>query len=294
MAAGVRGRLVSAAFADTDLASLPGARRRRRPSFATSRHGSIAATRRSARRRAFVPLPTGRSFRFSKSSDMPSSGGSMNRHGSLLEALTASRAAVPVVIVPWNESLERTWRDRGARGRPADARWCFCCQRRLASHCRRPSHLVAALHRVRSRRSRPAMEPARMILWSLARAEAMSGPAIVLDRASELSARHGAAVCKALGDGVLHALELLISALSSSGRPQSARPVRPVAHGAVPGAVPPVRGGARTRPDVAPRLPRSLQHRRHRHDAAGRTAVPRNLARGAGDFAARARRLLCR
>src|SRR6185503_20416032 len=58
--------------------------------------------------------------------------------------------------------------------------------------------------------------PARTTLWSLARAEAMSGPVTVLDRASELSARHGAAVCKALGDGVLHALELLIAALAST------------------------------------------------------------------------------
>src|SRR6185503_20802287 len=57
--------------------------------------------------------------------------------------------------------------------------------------------------------------PARTTFWSLARAEALSGPATVLDRASELSARHGAAVCKALGEGVLHALELLISALAS-------------------------------------------------------------------------------
>ena len=62
------------------------------------------------------------------------------------------------------------------------------------------------------------------------------------------------------------------------------RPVRPVADGAVPGAVPPVRGGARPRPDVASRLPRSLQHRRHRHDAAGRTAVPRHLAGGVWRF----------
>ena len=56
------------------------------------------------------------------------------------------------------------------------------------------------------------------MLWSLARAEAMSAPVTVLERASELSARHGAAVCKALGDGVLHALELLIAALASTGR----------------------------------------------------------------------------
>jgi hypothetical protein len=117
--------------------------------------------------------------------------------------------------VPWNESLERTWRAVVLEGIRSDARWCFCSNatalRIVDGHHTWSRHYVEFDLALASREA-----PATAALWSLARADAMSGPVTVLDRASALSARHGAAVCKALGDGVLHALELLIAALAST------------------------------------------------------------------------------
>ena len=119
-------------------------------------------------------------------------------------------------------------------------------------------------------------------------------PVTVLDRAVELSARHGVAVCKALGGGVLDALELLLAALASAPAPRAAGPVRAVADRALPRALPAVRRSAGPGADVASGLPRPLQPRGDRHDAARGASVPRRVARRPGDLAARARRLLRR
>ena len=62
-----------------------------------------------------------------------------------LEALAPSGTLVPVVIVPWNESLERTWRTAVLDGIQSDARWCFCSNAVSFRVDRRPSHVVAAL-----------------------------------------------------------------------------------------------------------------------------------------------------
>ena len=215
MAAGVRGRLVSAAFADTTLASLPGAEApppvvvHDLEAWVERRDASLgpASSVRAVADGAVIPLLKILGYAVERRLDEPSR--------VILEALTPSSAAVPVVIVPWNESLERAWRSVVLEGVRADARWCFCANavslRMVDAHQTWSRHYIEFDLSLASRDG-----PARMILWSLARAQAMSGSVVVLDRASELSARHGAAVCKALGDGVLHALELLISALSSS------------------------------------------------------------------------------
>ena len=214
MAAGVRGRLVSAAFADTTLASLPGAAAppaaviHDLEAWVDRRDASLgpASSVRAIADGAIIPLLKILGYTVERRLDEPSR--------ITLEALTVARAAVPVVIVPWNESLERAWRSVVLEGVRADARWCFCANavslRIVDAHHTWSRHYIEFDLSLASRDG-----PARTILWSLARAEAMSGPLIVLDRASERSARHGAAVCKALGDGVLQALELLISALSS-------------------------------------------------------------------------------
>ena len=119
------------------------------------------------------------------------------------------------MIVPWNEPLDGGWRALVLDGVRADARWCFCCNGAALR--------VVDAHHTWSRRylefdlallSREAQS--RMLLWSAIRAEAMAARPPILDRATVLSDRLGVSVCKALGDGVLDALGLLLTALSSA------------------------------------------------------------------------------
>jgi hypothetical protein len=214
MAAGVRGRLVSAAFIDTELPSLPGAAAappvvvRDLDAWADRRDASIgpASSARAIADIAVIPLLRILGYTIERRVDEPAR--------VVLDALTASRVVVPVVVVPWNESLERTWRALVIEGIRADARWCFCSNANALRIV--DGHQVWSRHYVEfdlALASRDA--PAAAALWSLARADAMSASDTVLDRASACSARHGAAVCKSLGDGVLHALEVLIAALRS-------------------------------------------------------------------------------
>ncbi len=229
MGAGVRGRLVSAACADAVLASVRGAESpppgiaRALEAWADRREAALgpASSTRAIADIAIVPLLKILGYAVARRTDEPAR--------VRLEALALSGTLVPVVIVPWNESLERTWRSAVLDGIQSDARWCFCSNavsfRVIDGHHTWSRHYVELDLALASREG-----PARTMLWSLARAEAMSAPVTVLERASELSARHGAAVCKALGDGVLHALELLIAALASTGRHSARESAR---HGAL-------------------------------------------------------------
>jgi hypothetical protein len=216
MAAGVRGRLVSAAFADTVLPSLPGAEAppplaiRHLDAWADRRDASLgpASSTRAIADTAVIPLLKILGYVIERRIDEPAR--------VILDALTPSRAIVPVVVVPWNESLERAWRGVVLEGIRTDARWCFCCNAislRIVD-----GHQTWSRHYVEFDLALARETPAAAVLWNLARADAMSGPLTVLDRASALSARHGAAVCKALGDGVVRALELLVAALAATQR----------------------------------------------------------------------------
>ena len=118
-----------------------------------------------------------------------------------------------LVVVGWSESLSSAWRDSVTDGIATDASWGFCSNGR-------------AIRLVHTRRtwSRDYLEfdlgvldesrEAQSVLWSLARADALSATSPLLERAIVLSARHGIEVCRALGDGVLEALRLVISALA--------------------------------------------------------------------------------
>jgi hypothetical protein len=48
------------------------------------------------------------------------------------------------------------------------------------------------------------------LLWRIARAESFSSMPSILDKAVDLSARHGTELCQALARGVLEALELIL------------------------------------------------------------------------------------
>jgi hypothetical protein len=130
----------------------------------------------------------------------------------------------PVVgVFEWNAPLDRAWRSVVLRAIAADVRWCFCCNGRAlrivdARQTWSRDHLEIDL------RALSAADEAAALLWSVARADAMTAAPPVLDIAVAESARHGVEVCRALGDGVLHALGLLLAALSSrqAGHPLQA------------------------------------------------------------------------
>jgi hypothetical protein len=128
----------------------------------------------------------------------------------------ARSGVVVAVAVGWSVSLSRGRRTAIEHAISSDAHWCLCCN-------------GASLRIVDARRtwSRDylevdlaalAQEPGtQSLLWSLARADAMRGDSTVLDRAVVLSARRGVEVCRALGDGVLDALQLLLAAVAQRG-----------------------------------------------------------------------------
>jgi hypothetical protein len=137
----------------------------------------------------------------------------------MLTAVSAAGIAIPVAVVPWNEPLDHVWRYVVLGGILADARWCLCSNGvslRIVDARRTWSR-----HFLELNLALVASEPlARTVLWSLIRAETLGcrGEPL-LDRARLLSDRHGNAVSKVLGDGMIDALSRVYSALSA-GRPQ--------------------------------------------------------------------------
>ena len=149
MIAGVRGRLISATFAETALHTLPGAAV---PSTAVAhaldawsdrRESTLGPTSsvRSIVDAAVIPLLKILGFEIGRRIDEGTR--------TVLEALASSETTAPVVIVPWNEPLDGGWRALVLDGVRADARWCFCCNGAGASRCRRSPYVVAALSRIR-------------------------------------------------------------------------------------------------------------------------------------------------
>jgi hypothetical protein len=130
---------------------------------------------------------------------------------------TGGSSPLVVVIAGWATPLARVWRASVVRSVAADGRWSLCCN---GSALR----LVDARHTW----SRDYLEfdcallgrepPAQRLLWTLVSADALSSEPPVLDRTVELSRRHGVYVCRALGTGVLEALELFVATLATGRR----------------------------------------------------------------------------
>jgi hypothetical protein len=216
MIPGVTGRLITASFAREVLPSLPGAETVPRDvasmfaSWVQRVEASLGITSsvRAVTDVAVIPL--------------------INLLGLLVDSrtetaaactlgLTAGSSGLVALVVGWSEPLDGLWRSSVVRAVARDARWCLCCNGR-------------SLRLVDGRRSwsRDHLEfdlmslgrdaEAQTVLWSLVRAAAMASTPPLLDRAVELSNRHGVEVCNALGLGVLRALELLLGALAT-GKP---------------------------------------------------------------------------
>lgn len=138
-----------------------------------------------------------------------------------LELAAGDQSGPIAIAASWGKPLERVWRAAvfGAVG--ADARWCLCCNGQV-------------LRLVDARRtwSRDYLEfdlvllgreaEAQSLLWAVAHADAFSGQPARLDTVVTLSRHHGVEVCRALGAGVVDALEVLLSALTRGGRQPAA------------------------------------------------------------------------
>ncbi len=218
MSAGMRGRLISTAFARAALHTLPGATA---PPPAAIRALEVWSDRRDA-----VLGPASSVRAITDAAVMPLlallgfdvSGRVDDRCRTTLTASCSSGAVVPVLIVPWGERLERAWRSLVLGGARIDARWCFCCNGttlRLVD-----AHRTWSRHYLEFDLALVSSDALTLrVLWSLMRAEAIGASPPLLDQASQLSERHGIAVCTALGDGVLDALTQVFTALAS-GRPR--------------------------------------------------------------------------
>jgi hypothetical protein len=134
-----------------------------------------------------------------------------------------------VIVTAWSDSLDRAWRPAIHAAIANDTGWCICCN-------------GAALRIVDARRtwSRDHVEfdlstmlkerDGQALLWTLLRRDAWTPAVPALHDASSQSMRHGADVCRALGQGVLEALGQLLTALrrpGAVGRRLSASPGGP-------------------------------------------------------------------
>src|SRR5688500_7263782 len=201
--AGVRGRLITAAFAEARL-NAPGydappsdvIRRLDAWSDRLQAHLGPASSVRSITDGAVIPLLRILGYDIGRRID--------DERRAVLEA-AAPEATIPVVVTGWSESLNGLWRGIVLGGIAVDGRWGFCCN-------------GVSLRIVDARRtwSREYLEfdlalieddeQTRRLLWNLVSAQSMRATPSTLDYAVEQSARHGVAVRKALGDGVLNAL----------------------------------------------------------------------------------------
>jgi hypothetical protein len=131
----------------------------------------------------------------------------------VLVASTPAGPVMPVVVSAWAAPLDVSWRAAVLNGAGLDARWCLCCNGvalRIVDAQRTWSRRYLEFDlRVLARDDDGAA-----LLWALLRADGMGAPQSLLDRAVDLSSRHAVTVCRALGAGVLEALQLLFTALS--------------------------------------------------------------------------------
>ncbi|HTM02285.1 MAG TPA: N-6 DNA methylase [Vicinamibacterales bacterium] len=210
MAPHIRGRLISASFANDLFPSSPlfvSPPRDVRTRFA--RHAERleetlgpSSGVRSVTDVAVIPLLEHLGFRVNARHD---SGDTTRIHTGV-----RSRPGPLTIATPWGEPLDRCWRSAVHGAIANDLRWCLCCNgqvlravdaRRTWSRDYVEFDLVSGLKD----------QDTQSLLWSLLRADAVSDTSPALEEAVLLSSRHGVDVCKALGAGVLDALALLLA-----------------------------------------------------------------------------------
>jgi len=217
MIAGVRGRLITASFVETELQAPTGDCGPPRDAvhaieeWSARREGSFgpASSVRSIADGIAVPLLAILGFSISRRVD--------RRECALLETGLRGRPLVPVTVLGWDEPLDGAWRGSILDAVSADERWSFIVNG--------TSLRIVDAHRTWSRHylefdlALLAHDAGTFaLLWHIARAESLAASPRLLDRAVDESARHGVAVCGALAAGVLDALELLLRALARKHR----------------------------------------------------------------------------
>ena len=217
---GLGGRLVSASFARDGLATLPGAE--------TPPADVVRALERwnDRRERSFGPASGTRAVADGIATPLLRILG----YGVLQRGLALNDGAdrirldasgvsstVPVLVVPWEDDLGKTWRAAVLAGIGEDARWSLCTNGRALRIC--DAHHTWSRDYLEFDFDLLAHDSVtQQVLWTLARASSLTAVPPVLDLAVELSAKHGRDVCRALGDGVLSSLRVLLHALASAPR----------------------------------------------------------------------------
>ena len=211
MAAAIRGRLISSAFAVNILPSLPlftpppDRVRSAFEHYAERIDGGLgpASGIRAITDLAVAPLLKQLDLAITAREDEPTLCRLHTAYGGTTGPL--------LLVTAWGESLERTWRTAVHGAIANDARWCLCCNGvdlRVvdARHTWSRDYLELDLGCLKERSGQD-------LVWSLLRGEAMARQPTILEDVLASSARHGTEVCQALGRGVLEALGLLLSGL---------------------------------------------------------------------------------
>ncbi len=211
---GVRGRLISASFAEHVLPTLA--------EFSPPPEGALAQLERWAVRcegtlgpassvRAIVDsavLPLLRELGLDVTGRVDAA--------AQCRLLTAAdgRPGPLVVVTSWSEPLAQLWRTAVVQSISADVGWCLCCNG--------PALRVVDARHTWSRDFlefdllTAAQEPGTAaLLWTVVRG-AVRDTQPALERLAYLSAAHASDVCKALGAGVLDALTTLVAAMPAS------------------------------------------------------------------------------
>jgi Eco57I restriction-modification methylase len=217
MIAGVRGRLITASFAATELPTIPEnsvpARDTLRAlhEWATRRETTFgpASGVRAVADGIAIPLLKILGFTILRRQD--------DQGYARLEAGLRGMPLVPVIVAGWDDPLDGIWRHSILDAVRADERWGFAFNgtalRIVDAHRTWSRHYLEFDFALLAQD-----EGAFALLWRVARAESLATPPRFLDRAVDLSSQHGVAICSALADGVLDALELLLKALGTRAR----------------------------------------------------------------------------
>jgi hypothetical protein len=211
---GVSGRLVSASFASTALRELSGIHdvpadvRDVLLRWDRARQATLgpASSVRAVADVAVVPLLNVLGFRIGARRDTEG-------RSDLIAEGPQSRIAA--IVTGWGDSLDAAWRTTIHSGIATDARWCLCCNGR-ALRLVDAHRTWARQHQQFDLESLVHVPEALLLFWTLLREHAISGSEPLLDRAVAASARHGIEVCRALAQGVLGGLALVLRSLASS------------------------------------------------------------------------------
>src|SRR5215216_3713829 len=217
MIAGIRGRLITASYADVVLAAPA-------PGDTPPKDVVRALDDWSARREAeFGPsssvrgitdgiaIPLLRILGFTVTRRVDGNGCSR------LEAGWQRTRLVPVAVFGWNHPLDAAWRDSVLAAVRADERWSLVLNGTALRIV--DAHRTWSRHYLEFDLALIAADPQVFaLLWRVGRAESFAVSPRALDVAADESARHGTAICNGLANGVLEALDVLLHALARGQR----------------------------------------------------------------------------